>query len=63
MGKEELNPKTPVAPIDMTKDLCCPLLGLLLRLGSLPAQAGFWKPRWFGRSSGGGDRSYRGKRL
>ena len=28
MGKEELNPKTPVAPIDMTKDLCCPLLGL-----------------------------------
>ena len=28
MEKEELNPKTPVAPIDMTKDLCCPLLGL-----------------------------------
>jgi carboxymethylenebutenolidase len=28
MGKEELNPKTPVAPIDMTQDLCCPLLGL-----------------------------------
>jgi carboxymethylenebutenolidase len=28
MGKEELNPKTPVAPIDMTKHLCCPLLGL-----------------------------------
>jgi carboxymethylenebutenolidase len=28
MGKEELNTKTPVAPIDMTKDLCCPLLGL-----------------------------------
>ena len=28
MGKEELNAKTPVAPIDMTKDLCCPLLGL-----------------------------------
>ena len=27
MGQEELNPKTPVAPIDMTKDLCCPLLG------------------------------------
>jgi carboxymethylenebutenolidase len=26
MGKEELNTKTPVAPIDMTKDLCCPLL-------------------------------------
>jgi carboxymethylenebutenolidase len=28
MGKEELNPKTPAAPIDMTRDLCCPLLGL-----------------------------------
>jgi carboxymethylenebutenolidase len=28
MGKEELNAKTPVAPIDMTKDLCCPLLGI-----------------------------------
>jgi hypothetical protein len=28
MGKEELNTKTPVASIDMTKDLCCPLLGL-----------------------------------
>ena len=28
MGKEELNAKTPVAPIDMTKDLACPLLGL-----------------------------------
>jgi len=28
MGKEELNNKTPVAPIDMTKDLSCPLLGL-----------------------------------
>ena len=28
MGKEELNEKTPTAPIDMTKDLCCPLLGL-----------------------------------
>src|SRR5665213_3490123 len=28
MGKEELNAKTPVAPIDMTRDLCCPLLGL-----------------------------------
>jgi len=25
----ELNTKTPVASIDMTKDLCCPLLGLL----------------------------------
>ena len=28
MGKEELSAKTPVAPIDMTKDLNCPLLGL-----------------------------------
>ena len=28
MGKEELNAKTPVAPIDMIKDLSCPLLGL-----------------------------------
>ena len=26
MGKEELNAKTPVAPIEMTKDLSCPLL-------------------------------------
>ena len=28
MGKEELNAKTPVAPIEMTKDLSCPLLGI-----------------------------------
>ena len=28
MGKEELNAKTPVAPIDLTKDLACPLLGI-----------------------------------
>ena len=28
MGKEELNAKTPVAPIDMTKDVSCPVLGL-----------------------------------
>ncbi|HYZ21300.1 MAG TPA: dienelactone hydrolase family protein, partial [Rhodopila sp.] len=28
MSKEELNPKQPVAPIDYTKDLSCPLLGL-----------------------------------
>jgi carboxymethylenebutenolidase len=27
-GQEELNAKTPVAPIDMTKDLSCPLIGL-----------------------------------
>jgi carboxymethylenebutenolidase len=28
MKKEELNPKMPVAPIDLTKDLSCPILGL-----------------------------------
>jgi carboxymethylenebutenolidase len=28
MGPEELNAKTPVAPIDMTKDIQCPVLGL-----------------------------------
>ena len=28
MTKEELNAKKPQAPIDMTKNLCCPLLGL-----------------------------------
>lgn len=28
MPKEDLNPKTPVAPIDLTKNLACPLLGL-----------------------------------
>jgi carboxymethylenebutenolidase len=28
MAKEELNDKTPVAPIDMTKDLSCPLIGI-----------------------------------
>ena len=28
MSKEELNPKQPKAPIDFTKDLSCPLLGL-----------------------------------
>jgi len=28
MTKEELSPKTPVAPIDYTKDLSCPLLGI-----------------------------------
>jgi len=28
MGKEELNAKTPVPPIDLTKNLCCPLLGI-----------------------------------
>jgi carboxymethylenebutenolidase len=28
MGKEDLTPKQPVAPLDYTKDLSCPLLGL-----------------------------------
>jgi len=28
MSKEELSPKQPVAPLDYTKDLSCPLLGL-----------------------------------
>ncbi|HVH14292.1 MAG TPA: dienelactone hydrolase family protein [Candidatus Angelobacter sp.] len=28
MSKEELTPKRPVAPLDYTKDLSCPLLGL-----------------------------------
>ena len=28
MSKEDLSPKQPVAPIDYTKDLSCPLLGL-----------------------------------
>ncbi len=28
MAREELNARTPVAPIDLTRDLCCPLLGL-----------------------------------
>jgi carboxymethylenebutenolidase len=28
MDKEELNAKTPVAPVEMTKDLSCPLLGI-----------------------------------
>ena len=28
MGKEELNDKTPVAPIDLTRDLACPLIGI-----------------------------------
>ena len=27
MNKEDLNAKTPVAPVEMTKDLSCPLLG------------------------------------
>ena len=27
-SKEEINDKTPVAPIDLTKDLACPLIGI-----------------------------------
>jgi carboxymethylenebutenolidase len=27
-GKEELSPKQPVAPLDLTKDLSCPMLGI-----------------------------------
>ena len=28
MGKEDLTPRQPVAPLDYTQDLACPLLGL-----------------------------------
>ena len=28
MRADELNAKTPVAPVDLTKDLCCPLIGI-----------------------------------
>jgi carboxymethylenebutenolidase len=28
MGAEELNDRTPVAPIDLTADLSCPLIGI-----------------------------------
>ena len=42
MTKEELTPKQPVAPIDYTKDLTCPLLGLFGEedTGPTPAQVG-----------------------
>ena len=36
MSKEELTLKQPVAPIDYTKDLSCPLLGLFGRGGQRP---------------------------
>src|SRR6476469_3591113 len=36
MSKEELNAKTPVAPIDMTKELSCPLLRLSGRADRAP---------------------------
>src|SRR5216684_2305514 len=37
MGKEELNAKTPVAPVEMTKDLSCPLLGIFGNDDSAPS--------------------------
>ncbi|MEK7878637.1 MAG: dienelactone hydrolase family protein, partial [candidate division NC10 bacterium] len=39
MAKEDLNPKTPVAPIDYTKDLSCPLLGLFGEEDQSPSPA------------------------
>lgn len=36
MPAESLNPKTPVAPIDLTKDLPCPILGLFGNEDSSP---------------------------
>jgi carboxymethylenebutenolidase len=36
VGKVELNSKTPVAPIDMTKDLSCLLLGLFRNVDRAP---------------------------
>jgi len=39
MKKEELTPKTPVAPIDYTKDLSCPLLGLFGEEDQMPTPA------------------------
>jgi hypothetical protein len=35
MGKKELNAKTPVAPVEMTKDLCCPISAHQCRLPNL----------------------------
>ena len=39
MPAESLNPKTPVAPIDLTKDLPCPILGLFGNEDSSPTPA------------------------
>jgi carboxymethylenebutenolidase len=39
MSKEELTPKQPVAPIDYTKDLSCPLLGLFGEEDQAPTPA------------------------
>lgn len=37
MSPQELNPKMPVAPIDYTKDLACPLLGLFGKEDQAPS--------------------------
>lgn len=37
MAREQLNPRTPVSPLDYTKDLSCPLLGLFGNEDSHPA--------------------------
>ena len=37
MGPEELNAKTPVAPIELTKDLSCPLLGIYANADRAPS--------------------------
>jgi carboxymethylenebutenolidase len=39
MAQNELNPKQPVAPIDYTKDLSCPLLGLFGNEDQAPTPA------------------------
>jgi carboxymethylenebutenolidase len=39
MAKEDLTPKQPVAPIDYTKDLSCPLLGLFGEEDQAPTPA------------------------
>ena len=64
MGAEELNPKTPTAPIDLTKDLCCPLLGIFGNEDRAPspeqvnqheaALKGHGKPHEFHRYDGAG---------
>jgi carboxymethylenebutenolidase len=39
MSQDELTPKQPVAPIDYTKDLKCPLLGIFGEEGRVPSLA------------------------
>jgi carboxymethylenebutenolidase len=39
MSKEELNPKNPVAPIDYTANLSCPILGLFGNDDQAPSPA------------------------